>query len=126
MNQMNSAHQVTKGTKGHQEIPKHLDHLARVLVDAAFKVHTQLGPGLLESAYQRCLEIELSKRGIAFEAEVSLPVIYEGVRVDAPYRLDPLVASELIVELKALDALLPIHRAQLLTYLKLWASGSDC
>ncbi|MEO8409409.1 MAG: GxxExxY protein, partial [Propionivibrio sp.] len=71
-------HQDTKGTKMHQEIPKELDDLAKLIVDAAFKVHKVLGSGLLESAYQACLEIELAKRGVAYLSQQLLPICYEG------------------------------------------------
>jgi len=82
-------------------------------------VHRALGPGLLESAYQVCLAHELTLRGIAFEQEKALPVEYKGVRLDCGYRLDFLVAGKVVVELKAVDELHPVHEAQLLTYLKL-------
>jgi len=82
-------------------------------------VHTALGPGLLESDYEACLCYELSQMGIPFQRQVPLPVAYRGVRLDAGYRLDLLVSEELVVEIKAVDALLPLHQAQLLTYLRL-------
>ena len=103
----------------HQEIPKQLDDLAALVVDAAFTVHRALGPGLLESAYQACLEIELARRGVAYVAQPALPIRYAGTTVEDAYRLDLLVGDALIVELKAVDSLLPIHSAQLLTYLRL-------
>ena len=103
----------------HQEIPQELDALASSVVDAAFKVHTTLGPGLLESAYQGCLEIELGKRGVVFDSQCLLPIRYEDVVVDDAYRIDLLVGGKLVVELKSVEQLLPIHSAQLLTYLRL-------
>lgn len=103
----------------HQEIPPELDALARQVVDAAFKVHRTLGPGLLESAYQACLEIELARRQLPYVAQSSLSVVYEGVRVCDAYRVDLVVAGQLFVELKAVESLLPVHSAQLLTYLRL-------
>jgi GxxExxY protein len=109
----------TKGTKVHQEIPKELDDLAKSVVDAALTMHKALGPGLLESAYQACLEIELKKRGIPYVAQSVLPICYGGVTVEAAYRIDLLIGDQLVVELKAVDQLLPIHSAQLLTYLRL-------
>ncbi len=112
-------HQATKGTKIHQEIPQELDDLAKLVVDAAFKVHKALGAGLLESAYQACLEIELEKRGLPFCPQYSLSICYEGVTVESAYRIDFLVGNQLVVELKAVEQLLPIHSAQLLTYLRL-------
>jgi len=96
-----------------------IEQLAKEIVDAAFKVHSQLGPGLLESAYESCLIFELQKRGLAVESQVSQPVIYESLKIDAGYRLDLLVENQIIIELKAVEQLLPIHKAQLLTYLKL-------
>ena len=89
------------------------------VVDAAIKVHTQLGPGLLESAYQACLAYELRKRGLDVQTQVSLPVIYDEVRIDCGYRVDLLVEGSVLVEIKAVSKLLPIHEAQLVSYLKL-------
>jgi GxxExxY protein len=89
------------------------------IVDAAMKVHTALGPGLLESAYEACLMYEIQKRGIRVRHQVELPVVYETVKVDAGFRIDLLVGEEIVVELKSVDKLLPVHEAQLLTYLKL-------
>jgi len=96
-----------------------LEVMAQVVVDSIVRVHRALGPGLLESAYQACLAHELRKRGIAVETEVPQPVEYDGVRIDAGYRLDMLVEQEIIMENKSVQALAPIHEAQLLTYLKL-------
>ena len=103
----------------HQEIPDKLDALARLVVDAAFKVHKALGPGLLESAYRACLEIELERRYVRFISQNVLPICYEGTTIEGAYRVDLLVDDQLIVELKAVDQLLPIHSAQVLTYLRL-------
>lgn len=89
------------------------------VVDAALKVHTALGPGLLESAYEACLAHELKKRGHKVLAQVGLPLVYDGVSLDVGYRIDVLVDDCVIVELKAVDKILPIHEAQLLSYLKL-------
>ena len=88
-------------------------------IGAAIEVHKQLGPGLLESAYEECLAHEMSLRGIPFERQKSLPVIYKGTQLDCGYRLDFLVEESVVVELKAIDKLLPIHQAQAITYLKL-------
>ena len=96
-----------------------IEEIARQIVDAAIKVHRALGPGLLESAYQKCLAYELRKRGLRVECEVLQPVIYEDVRIDAGYRIDMLVEDCVIIENKTVEKLLPIHQAQLLTYLKL-------
>ena len=100
-------------------LPLELEELSRTLVDSAFKVHHALGPGLLESVYEACLCIELGKRGIRYQRQVPIPVVYDGEKIDAGLRLDLLVDKLLIVELKAVDRLLPIHQSQLLTYLKL-------
>jgi GxxExxY protein len=89
------------------------------VVNAAMKVHTALGPGLLESAYEACLVYELRTRGLWVETQVPLPIVYEGVRVEAGYRLDLLVEHLVIVELKAVEGISPVHIAQLLSYLKL-------
>lgn len=96
-----------------------VDELTGEIISAAMKVHTALGPGLLESAYQRCLLYELHQRGLQAIGEVQLPVIYEGTRIDAGYRLDILVEDTVIVEVKSVAALADIHSAQLITYLKL-------
>jgi GxxExxY protein len=89
------------------------------IIDAAMHVHTKLGPGLLESAYEACLAYELRKRGFKALTQVGLPVIYDEVQLDVGYRIDLLVEDEVIVELKAVDEIAPIHEAQLLSYLKL-------
>lgn len=96
-----------------------VEDIAREIVDSAVKIHRALGPGLLESAYQRCLAYELQKRGLQVETEIYLPVIYDGQQIDASYRLDMLVEDVVIIENKAVEKLLPIHKAQILTYLKL-------
>ena len=96
-----------------------INDITGAIVDAAMKVHTALGPGLLESAYEACLVYELRKRGLRVLTQVELPIIYEDVKIDAGYRLDLLVEDSVIVELKAVEALIPIFEAQLLSYLKL-------
>ena len=93
--------------------------LTEQIIGAAIEVHRALGPGLLESAYQACLAHGLSLRSVSFEQEKSLPVEYKGVHVDCGYRLDFVVADKVVVELKAVDEIHPVHEAQLLTYLKL-------
>lgn len=95
------------------------ERLTREIIGAAIEVHRELGPGLLESSYEVCLSRELELRGISFEFEKPLPLEYKGVRLDCGYRLDLLVAGVVIVEVKSVEALAPIHEAQLLTYLKL-------
>lgn len=89
------------------------------IIGAAIEVHRELGPGLLESAYEECLCWELSARNMTFERQVALPVVYRGRRLDVGYRLDLVVESCVVVEIKAVEALLAIHEAQLLTYLRL-------
>ncbi len=96
-----------------------LNKISGAIVDAAMKVHSSLGPGLLESAYEACLKYELEKRGLSVSQQVGLPVIYDNVRIDLGYRLDLLVESQIIVELKAVERLNSVHEAQLLSYLKL-------
>lgn len=89
------------------------------IIGAAIEVHRNLGPGLLESAYEQCLARELALRDISFRTQVPVPVPYKGVMLDCAYRLDFLVGNATIVEVKAVDKLVPLHEAQLITYLKL-------
>jgi GxxExxY protein len=89
------------------------------IIAAAIEVHRELGPGLLESAYHSCLCRELALRGVAFQTEVELPVDYKGTHLDCGYRIDLLVENKVAVELKSVEKILPIHQAQLLTYLRL-------
>ena len=93
------------------------------IVDGAITVHSALGPGLLESAYEVCLAAELCGRGLQVARQVSLPVVYAGERVDLGYRIDLLVADQVIVEIKAVTVLTDVHRAQLLSYLRLSGKG---
>ena len=95
------------------------DAYSREIIGAAIEVHRALGPGLLESAYEACLAHELTLRGVAFERQRELLVIYKGQEIDCSYRMDLLVGGLVIVEIKAVEALEPIHTAQVLTYLKL-------
>ena len=99
--------------------------LSESIIGAAIEVHRTRGPGLLESAYEQCLCRELELRRIPFERQRQLPVEYKGLRLDCGYRVDLVVDARIVVELKAVDALLPIHEAQLLTYLRLggWRTG---
>jgi len=102
-----------------------MNELTREIIGAAIEVHCALGPGLLESAYEECMCRELSLRKIPFQRQVPLPLEYKGIRLDCGYQLDLLVAELVVVELKSVEALAPIHEAQLLTYLKLggWNLG---
>jgi len=93
--------------------------VTEAIIGAAIEVHRHLGPGLLESAYQKCLEYELASRGIAFSVQVDLPVVYKGVRLDCGYKMDFVVEDVVVVELKSVEEVVPVHEAQLLTYLRL-------
>lgn len=97
-----------------------LDDLTGEIIGAAIEIHREIGPGLLESAYEHCMCHELGLRGIAFQRQVPLPVVYKGTQLDCGYRMDLVVADRVIVEMKTVDKLMPIHEAQLLTYLKLY------
>lgn len=96
-----------------------LNELSYKVIGCAYKVHTTLGPGLLESTYQTCLEFELLNEGLKVEREKALPVVYKGVKLEAGYRIDLLIEDKLIIEIKSVDAVIPIHEAQVMTYLKL-------
>jgi len=98
---------------------KRENQMSAIILDTAIAVYTTLGPGLLESAYQACLTYELNARGLKVQTQVPLPINYRGVLIDAAYRLDLVIDDLVIVELKAVERLLPIHEAQLLSYLKL-------
>jgi len=92
---------------------------SEVVIGACIEVHRQLGPGLLESAYEQCVAHELCLRGLRFERQCSVPLEYKGVKLECGYRLDLVVENTIIVEIKSVEHLLPIHTAQLLTYLRL-------
>ena len=96
-----------------------LEDLTQEIIGAAIEVHKQLGPGLLESAYEECLCHEFHLRGISFTRQVPLPVEYKGIKLDCGYRIDVMVEDSVVLELKSIEAMLPIHDAQLLTYLRL-------
>ena len=93
--------------------------LAETVIGAAIEVHRALGPGLLESAYEPCLARELILRGVPFDQQVAVPVTYKGVRIECAYRVDLMVEGRLLVELKSVEHLLPVHHAQVLTYMRL-------
>ena len=95
------------------------NELSRIILDAAFRVHSALGPGLLENAYEACLAYELRSAGLKTQTQVPMPLVYRDVTLEVGYRLDVLVEDLVVVEIKAVEALAPIHRAQLLCYLKL-------
>lgn len=95
------------------------DDLSRIVVDTAFKIHKALGPGLLENAYEQCLAHELRKRGLNVECQKLIPITYEDLRIENALRLDMVVEGSLVIELKSLERILPVHTAQMLTYLKM-------
>ena len=95
------------------------ESILKSTLDSCFRVHTQLGPGLLESAYEQCLAHELNKKGHQVKVQQPMPLVYDEIKLDAGYRIDLFVDKEIIVELKSVDALAPIHMAQILTYMKL-------
>ena len=96
-----------------------VERLATLAVDAAFAVHTELGPGLLESAYQACFVQELGLRGVNYQKELPIPLNYKGIRIEVGFRADVVIEQKLLIELKAVEQVLPIHKAQVITYLKL-------
>ena len=95
------------------------NEIARQIVDAAFKIHTQVGPGLLESAYEAMLVYELRQRGLTVGQQVPVPVVYDGVQLEIGYRADLVVEDKVIVELKSVEKVAPVHKKQLLTYLRI-------
>jgi GxxExxY protein len=95
------------------------EEIFKKVLDCSFKVHTALGPGLLESAYTECLNYELIKSGLEVEKQKPLPLVYKEVKLDAGYRIDLLVEKAIVIEIKSVDALADIHMAQILTYMKL-------
>ena len=101
------------------EESKQLNGITEQIIGAAIDVHRALGPGLLESAYEACLAFELVSRGLKIEQQRALPVVYRDVKLDCGYRLDLVVENSIVIELKAVEQILPVHRAQLLSYLKL-------
>ena len=103
----------------------HVNILTREIIGAAIEIHRHLGPGLLESAYRKCLMRELLLRGIPFDSEMPLPLEYKGIRLESGYRLDLLVEDAVVVEVKSVESLCKIHEAQLITYLRLggWTVG---
>jgi GxxExxY protein len=107
------------GQEAREPLPIEVNEVARKVVDAAYAVHKALGPGLLESVHELCLAHEVTKRGMMVERQLALPVVYDGIPLDGGLRLDMLVQECVIVEIKAVETILPVHKAQLLTYLKL-------
>jgi GxxExxY protein len=115
---MSKLHLTTEVTESTEPI-KNANELTEIVIGCAIEVHRALGPGLLESAYEICLCRKLSLRGIPFERQIAMPVVYKGVKLDCGYRADLVVGGKILVEIKAVDQLAPIHEAQLLRYLKL-------
>ena len=103
----------------YKPIDPEIEQIAKVVVDAVFTVHKTLGPGLLETIYEACLLYELQKRKVSIESQVAVPITYDKLKLDSGLRLDLIVEKAIVLELKAVEKLLPIHEAQLLTYLKL-------
>ena len=101
------------------KIPEDLEAISYTVIGLAIEVHRQLGPGLLESAYQECLFYEIKKAGLKVEKEITLPIIYKEIKLDQGYRIDLLVENKLVIELKTVENYTPVHFAQILTYLKL-------
>lgn len=95
------------------------DDLSNTIIGCIIEVHKNLGPGLLESTYERCLAYELNAKGLKFETQKEIPIDYKGIRLDAGYRIDIIVENNIILELKSVEKILPIHEAQILTYMKL-------
>jgi len=110
---------LTTEAQRHRESEDQKDPRSAPIIGATIEVHRHLGPGLLESAYEECLCHELYLRGLAFERQVDLPVAYKGLHLSCGYKIDLIVQHEVVVELKAVERVLPVHTAQLLTYLKL-------
>lgn len=102
-----------------ESLPAETEHLAKAVVDAAYAIHSSLGPGLLESVYEKCLAHELRKRGIATETQKPFPVVYDDIQLEAALRVDLLGDKQLVVEVKAVEQMNRVFRAQTLTYLKL-------
>lgn len=96
-----------------------LNDISGKMIELAINVHKELRPGMLEGAYEACLQFELIRAGLKAETQLKLPIIYQGIKIDAGYRIDMLVEDSVIVELKAIERLLPVHEAQLLSYLRM-------
>jgi GxxExxY protein len=101
------------------EIPADLESLSYKIIGLAIEVHRQLGPGLLESAYQQCLYYEIKKAGLKVEKELTLPILYKDIKLDHGYRIDLLIEDRLVIELKTVESFTSVHFAQILTYLRL-------
>ena len=112
-------HEGREVLEGRLNLSADIETVGRRVIDAAIKVHKALGPGLLESAYERCLHHELESRGVRVRRQVPLPIEYEGLKLEVGYRLDLLVEEKVVIEVKAVEALSRLYEAQILTYLRL-------
>jgi GxxExxY protein len=114
-------HQDTKAprTESRDAIPAALDQIGKAVVDSAFRVHSELGPGLLESIYESCLAHEIGKRGISIKRQPAIPIVYDGISFDGGLRLDLLAGDAVVIEVKAVERMLPVFEAQILSYMKL-------
>ena len=110
---------LTTEAQRHRENEEGKDPRTNPIIGAAIEVHRHLGPGLLESAYEECLCHELHLRGLEFKRQIEIPVLYKGLKLDCGYKLDVVVQDSVLLELKAMERLLPVHEAQLLTYMRL-------
>ncbi len=110
---------LTTGAQRYRESEEGKDPRTSPIIGAAIEVHRHLGPGLLESAYEECLCHEMHLRGLSFRRQVDLPIVYKGLKLDCGYKIDLLVQDTVLLELQAIEKLLPIHEAQLLTYMRL-------
>lgn len=100
-------------------IPAEIEEMATIAVDAAFAVHSEIGPGLLESAYEGCFARELELRGIEYQRQLAVPLNYKGKLIEVGFRADVVIGGKLLVELKAVEQVIPVHKAQVITYLKI-------
>lgn len=108
--------------KQHNDMPAELDELSRQVVDSCFAVHKELGPGLLEKIYEEALVSEFQSRGISVESQKSVPVFYKGIKLPSDYRIDLVVNNQIVIELKTVDRIAPVHEAQIMSYMKLLPS----
>ena len=114
---MNESKIITKPNK--VIIPDDIERMATMAVDAAFTVHTELGPGLLEAAYEACFAYELELRGINYQRQLPVPLNYKGKLIEVGFRADVMLGGKLLIELKAVEQVIPVHKAQVITYLKI-------
>jgi GxxExxY protein len=114
-------HEDTKAQRivSREPIPAALDQIGKAVVDSAFRVHLELGPGLLESIYEACLAHEIAKRGHSIKRQTAIPILYDGISFDGGLRLDLLVGDSVVVEVKSVERMLPLFEAQILSYMKL-------